>query len=197
MYVGIKKLSLVPSLLAGMGLGLVLLLLFAATMALGDSPIEALETISEYSDYTRNAMLVIDSHFMQYGRLTAEAAIIGRIPRILMPNKPKNFGALYLDDKFFPEYLDADAGAPDFGIGVQYADFGILAIFYLAAFSAVRGWLTRIFVRRLTYSRHPADFFLVAFLADITLFPGRGCGLAASGGADRRPFSPFHLLSRH
>ena len=171
-YVGRRKLSFLPSLVAGMGLGGVLLLLFAATMTLGDSPTEALEAISAYSDYTRNAMLLIDSHFpIQYGRLTAEGAIIGRIPRLLMPNKPKNFGALYLDDKFYPEYLDADAGAPDFGVGVQYADFGALAILYLAAFAALRGWLARIFVRRLTYSRHPADFFLVAFLAEISLFP--------------------------
>jgi hypothetical protein len=171
-YVGMRKLSFLPSLLAGTGLGVVLLLLFAATMTLGDSPTQALETISEYSDYTRNAILVIDSHFpIQYGRLTAEGAIIGRIPRLLMPNKPKNFGGLYLDEKFYPESIDADAGAPDFGIGVQYADFGALAILYLAAFAALRGWLARVFVRRLTYSRHPADFFLVAFLAEISLFP--------------------------
>jgi len=42
-YVGGRKLSFLPSLLTGMGLGGVLLLLFAATMTLGDSPTEALK----------------------------------------------------------------------------------------------------------------------------------------------------------
>ncbi len=97
------KLRLLPSLLAGIGLGFLLVLLFAATMALGEGPVEALEAVSQYSDYTRNAMLVIDSHFpLQYGRLTVESQTFSRIPRFLMPSKPKNFGAFYLVDQFFP-----------------------------------------------------------------------------------------------
>ena len=171
-YVGKRKLRFVPSLLAGAGLGLFLLLLFAGTMTLGDNPADALATISQYSDYTRNATLLIDSHFpLQYGRLTLEAQTIGRIPRVLMPNKPRNFGGLYLADQFFPKAFDEDAGAPDFGVGMQYADFGVLAIAYLAVFAMLRGWLARVFVQRLDHSRHPADFFLVAFLAEISLFP--------------------------
>ncbi len=215
-YASGRKLKFWPSLIAGIALGFFLLLLFAASMALGDSPAEALEAISQYSDYTRNAMLVIDSHFpLQYGRLTMEAGTIGRIPRLLMPNKPKNFGFMYLDDQFFPEYMDADAGAPDFGIGVQYADFGALAIVYLVAFTMLRGWLARIFVGRLRKSRHPADFFLVAFFAEISLFPVGGVGwllpealavaaflcFASRVGADkvyreaRKTKSPFALPS--
>jgi hypothetical protein len=176
-YVRRRKLKFFPSLLAGIGLGGFLLLLFAATMTLGDNPADALEAISRYSDYTQNATLLIDSHFpLQYGRLTLEAQTIGRIPRLLMPSKPKNFGGLYLADEFFPQAFDADAGAPDFGIGVQYADFGVFAIVYLAVFAILRGWLASVFVRRLSFSRHPADFFLVAFLAEISLFPVGGIG---------------------
>lgn len=171
-YAGRRKLKLLPSLFAGVGLSFFLLFLFAATMSLGDSPAKALEAISRYSDYTRNAMLLIDSHFpLQYGRLTLEAQTIARIPRLLMPSKPRNFGALYLDDVFYPEAMDADAGPPDFGVGVQYADFGVLAVAYLAVFAMLRGWLVQVFVRRLSFSHHPADFFLVAFLAEIALFP--------------------------
>jgi hypothetical protein len=83
---------------------------------------------------------------------------------------------LYLDEEFYPQAVDLDAGVPDFGIGVQYADFGGFAIVYLAAFAMVRGWLARVFVHRLRFSRHPADFVLVAFLAEISLFPVGGAG---------------------
>jgi hypothetical protein len=176
-YVRGRKLKLLPSIFAGAALGVFLILLFAATMTLGDTVGEAMEAISGYSDYTQNAMLLIDSHFpIQYGRLTLEGQIIGRIPRVLMPSKPKAYGGVYLDEEFYPRSMDLDQGAPDFGIGVQYADFGAFAIVYLAAFAMLRGWLAQIFVRRLKFSRHPADFFLVAFLAEISLFPIGGVG---------------------
>lgn len=176
-YVAQRKVSLLPSMLAGLGIGLLALALFAATMALGDNAFDILESVSAYSDYTRNAMLVIDSHMpLQYGRLTMEANVIGRIPRLLMPGKPKNFGYLYLADVFFPESFDKEAGAPDFGIGAQYADFGIFAVLYLAFFAALRGWLARIFVNRLKLTRHPADFYLLAFFANISLFSVGGVG---------------------
>jgi hypothetical protein len=176
-YVKMQKVKLLPSLLAGIAMSLFTLLLLAATMTLGESPAEVLESVSSYSDYTRNAMMLIDSNFpTQYGRLTLESQIIGRIPRALMPSKPKNFGGLYLDEWFFPQSVDEDAGSPDFGIGMQYADFGVLAIVYLCLFSLFRGWLARIFVNRLRVSGHPSDFVLVAFLADIALIPVGGVG---------------------
>src|ERR1700722_1374492 len=83
---------------------------------------------------------------------------------------------MYLDEEFYPDALDEDAGSPAFGIGVQYADFGFLAIFYLAFFAALKGWLARLFVTRLRVTRHPGDFVMVAFLADISLFPVGGAG---------------------
>jgi hypothetical protein len=170
-YVHGRQVRLLPSLIVAGCLSVLVLLLFIASMAIEKNPMEAVETISEYSDYTRNAMLVIDSHFPpQYGRLTLEGHLYGRIPRFLMPDKPTNFGALYLDDQFFSKSIDDEKGAPDFGIGLQYADFGIFAIVYLAIFGAIRGWLARVFVHRLNGSKHPADFFMVAFLANIPLF---------------------------
>jgi hypothetical protein len=176
-YVKQKKVKFLLSLIVAAGLGVLIFLLFAASQALGDSPTEMLESISQYSDYTRNAMLVIDSHFpRQYGRLTVEAQIIGRIPRVLWPGKPRNFGGLYLDDQFFPEALDEDIGAPDFGMGIQYADFGVLAIVYLAAMAMLRGWLAQVFVRRLVLFNHPADFFILGILAELSLFPVGGVG---------------------
>lgn len=172
-----KKVALVPTLLACLGMGVFVLALFATTMSLGEGAGEALEAISEYSDYTRNAMMVIDEHFPpQYGRLTMEAGTIALIPRVLMPSKPKNFGPMRLDEEFYPESMDLDQGAPSFGLGVQYADFGVLAIVYLALCGLFKGWLARMFVNRLKATQHPADFFMVAFLADLQLFPVGGAG---------------------
>jgi hypothetical protein len=171
-YAGGNKVGVMQALVACFCIGMIVLSLFALTMSLGSATDEALETISQYVDSTRNAMLVIDSHFpVQYGRLTFETNTIARIPRAFMPGKPKNFGPYYLDEYFFPDWFDADTGSPDFGIGVQYADFGVLAIVYLTLFALFRGWLTRIFVNRLRITQHPADFYLLAFLAGISLLP--------------------------
>jgi len=168
-----RKVGLGRTFMACSAIALVVVLLFLGTMALGDGPREMLESISQYSDYTRNAMMVIDEHYpVQYGRLTVEANTISLVPRVLVPTKPKNFGPMRLDEEFYPEQLDADAGAPSFGVGVQYADFGALAIAYLAFFGLLRGWLARVFVNRLKVTHHPSDFFMVAFLADVGLFPG-------------------------
>jgi hypothetical protein len=176
-YVRKRKLSLWRSITAGLGLAVLGLLLFVTTMVLSNDPSEMLETISSYSDYTRNAMLVIDSSFpRQYGRLTLEMQTTARIPRALMPNKPKDFGAFRLADWFYPGAMDADAGAPDFGIGVQYADFGAFAIVYLALFAMLRGWLAQVFRRRLEQTGHPADFLLLTFFAGVSVFPVGGVG---------------------
>ena len=169
-YVRHKKVKLVHALLICLGLGALLVGMFAATVSLG-GPLEALEWVSEYSDYMRNAMMVIDSNMpLQYGRLTWESNVVSLVPRAVMPDKPKNFGAFYLDEEFFPGSLEEDKGVPAFGIGVQYADFGFLAIVYLGLFAALKGWLTRVWVLRLEHTRHPADFLMLAFLAGISVF---------------------------
>jgi hypothetical protein len=171
-YVLGRKVTFARSMIVYACTGVVVLLLFAVTMSLGENAADALEAISSYSDYTRNAMLVIDSHYpLQYGRLTIESNTLGVVPRQLMPGKPKNFGTFALAEEFYPDWFDKDTGSPAFGVGVQYADFGSLAILYLALCGLLRGWLARIFVNRLKVTHHPADFFMVAFLADIGLFP--------------------------
>lgn len=169
-YVKHMRVKLGRALLVCLGFLVLLVGMFAATVSLG-GPMEALEWVSEYSDYMRNAMMVIDSNMpVQYGRLTWESNVISLVPRAVMPDKPKDFGAFYLDEEFFSGSLDEDKGVPAFGIGVQYADFGFLAIVYLALFAALRGWLTRVWVQRLQHTRHPADFLMLAFLCGISVF---------------------------
>ncbi len=176
-YVRGKQIRLVPALVRVMGVAVVVLGLFAMTMALGDSGAEALEAISQYSDYTRNAMMVIDSRFpVQYGRITMESNLYGLIPRVLMPTKPKNFGAFHLAEEFYPEWFDADTGSPDFGIGVQYADFGIFAVLVVASFSAFEGYLAHLFVNRLRENGNPADFLAVLYLAGVSIIAVGGAG---------------------
>jgi hypothetical protein len=171
-YVLGRKITFVRAAIVYACTGIVILLLFAATMSLGENAADALEAISQYSDYTRNAMLVIDSHYpLQYGRLTIEANILAVVPRQLMPDKPKTFGPFALAEEFYPEWFDSDTGSPAFGVGLQYADFGALSILYLAFMAALKGWLARIFVNRLKFTEHPADFFMVVFLADVAVFP--------------------------
>jgi hypothetical protein len=172
-----RKIPLLRALVYGLGMAAVVVGLFALTMPFEDGLQDATESISQYSDYTRNAMLVIDSHMpAQYGRLTAEANIYGIVPRVLVPSKPKNFGSFYLVEQFYPDWFDADTGSPDFGIGVQYADFGAFAVVYIALFAMLEGYLARVFVRRLEKSKHPADFLLVAFFAGVSVLPLGGAG---------------------
>jgi len=171
-YVLRKKITFARSIIIYTCTGMAILLLFAATMSLGEDAGDALEVISKYSDYTRNAMLVIDTHYpLQYGRLTIESNTLGIVPRQLMPGKPKNFGTFALAEEFYPAWFDADTGSPAFGVGLQYADFGVLSILYLGLMAALKGWLARVFVNRLALTKHPADFFMVVFLADISVFP--------------------------
>jgi O-antigen polymerase len=170
-YVRHRRVRFLPALLIALATGIVVIGLFVATMGLTGSALEALETITQYSDYSRNGMLVIDGHFpLQYGRLTLESNVLAVIPRALMPNKPKNFGPLLLAEEFFPQQFDEDTGAPAFVVGVEYADFGVFAIVYLALFAAFRGWLARIFVNRLRQTKHPGDFVIMTFLAGVPLF---------------------------
>lgn len=127
--------------------------------------------ISSYSDYTRNAMLVIDDTNLspQYGKLTFEENIFSRIPRVLYPNKPKNFGTFWLAENYYPEWYDLDTGSPAFGIGVQYADFNVSAVFYIVICSMIVGILLKIFVVRLRSNKTPSDFIMLLFLTGVGL----------------------------
>jgi hypothetical protein len=174
-YVRGRRIAILPALLCSLAVTIMVLLLFAATLPLGNDVADALQEISQYSDYTRNAMLVIDSNFpLQYGRLTAEANIYAVIPRVIMPGKPKNFGGFRLAEEFYPAWFDADTGSPDFGMGVQYADFGKLTVIYVVLLATLTGWLARRFVSQLRLTQHPSDFILVVFLAGVPLIPVGG-----------------------
>lgn len=139
-------------------------------------------SLIEYSDYTRNAMMVIDDHGARpaWGRLTFEDNVYSRMPRVLFPEKPKNFGQFRLAERYYPDWFDADTGSPAFGIGVQYADFGSLSVFYLIAFSAFGAIMVNSFVNS---EPNSANFLMLLFF----------CGLGAIPAGDYYYF-PEHLV---
>jgi hypothetical protein len=132
-----------------------------------------LESIAGYSDYTRNAMLVIDDPRLpiQYGRLTFQESAYALVPRTLFPEKPRNFGALWLAQRYFPERYAADTGAPAFGIGVGYADFGYLAFIYYAVTWMVAGMFMKVLVTRLKERPDAGTFVLLLVMLQVPLIP--------------------------
>jgi hypothetical protein len=131
--------------------------------------------MSSYADYNRNAMMLIDDPTLepQYGRLTVEQNVYTRVPRVLYPAKPKDWGTFWLAKKYYPVWFEKETGAPSFGIlGVPYADFGSFAILYMMAWSAITGVLLKFFVSRLRTYQSPADFVVVLFLCGVSVIPG-------------------------
>lgn len=131
--------------------------------------------MSSYADYNRNAMMLIDDPTLepQYGRLTVEQNIYTRVPRVLYPAKPKDWGTFWLAKRYYPVWFEKETGAPSFGImGVPYADFGKFAILYLMVWAALGGVLLKIFVTRLREYRSPCDFIAVLFLCGVSIIPG-------------------------
>ena len=132
-----------------------------------------LEGFVSYSDYTKNGMMVIDSGMpIQYGRLTLEGNIYTHIPRLIYPDKPKDFGTFYLASIFYSDWFSDDTGSPSFGlVGQPYADFGVFAVFYLFLVALINGVLIRSILVYLQHAKSPAPFLLLCYLADISLIP--------------------------
>jgi hypothetical protein len=137
------------------------------------SIVGVLQYMTQYSDYTRNAMIVIDDPQGRtyYGRLTLETMLYPHIPRALMSDKPKDFGVLQLAKVYFPANYRAEEGSPAFGIGEQYSDFGVFAILILCATSAATAWLTSSVIAFLRTNRHPSVFMLLLFLSGLSFIP--------------------------
>jgi hypothetical protein len=135
---------------------------------------DLLISIAGYSsEYTRNAMAVIDDNDLdrQYGRLTAENTFYAFIPRQLFPQKRKDFGSLWLANKYYPDRFQDERGAPAFGLGVLYADFGIFAIAYYCVGELLSGVALGILAAQLKRNPDAGTFFLFAIFMDVPLIP--------------------------
>ncbi len=149
---------------------LIIISFLANTFSSSDT-LSLFEKFYGYGDTTRNSALVID-HFtdFKWGRLNFEEAFYQRIPRLLFPNKPKDFGAFYLAKEFYPEEFERDVGAPAFGlVGLPFADFGYFSIFYLILLGFLTGYVMNFFKKRLYLSKSPGDFIMFSFFSGINL----------------------------
>jgi hypothetical protein len=133
-----------------------------------------LMVMTTYADYNRNAMMLIDDdHEPLWGELTVGSNVYSRVPRVLYPDKPKDWGPFYLAKRYYPVWFEKETGAASFGIlGVAFADFWYFSIIYLMFWAAVTGILLKIFVTRLARYRSPADFIVLLFLAGASIVPG-------------------------
>ena len=126
-------------------------------------------SMANYADYSRNAMLVVDdkSLKLQYGLITFESNFYGRVPRIFFPNKPDFYGSFRVATRYYSENELRGIGAPDFGVGSTYYDFGVFAIFYLAAWSAASTYILKGLIEKSRTNSSRANFLLIAFFSGV------------------------------
>ena len=136
-------------------------------------------SIAGYADYTRNAAMVIDDDALdpQMGRLTLEGRLYTIVPRALVPDKPNDYGAFWLVKRYFPGRFDLGTGAPDMGLGVQYADFGILTVVYCTFWAVLTGFAMKVLVTRLKHDPDAGSFMLLLVLMQVPLIPTGGGGV--------------------
>ncbi|MBS1813495.1 MAG: hypothetical protein JSS87_01330 [Acidobacteria bacterium] len=172
-HVNRKAISLSRALTISFILSGALILLFSAfKKADNDAPLFL--SIAGYADYTRNAIMVIDSPPPKYpylGRIAFEEEVYSRIPRALMPNKPKNFGSYHLAEYYFPSWFEGDTGSPSFGIGVQYADFGPFILFILPLLYGLAAYITCGIIKLNERQRRVDLFIVMLFFAGIVIMP--------------------------
>ncbi|MGA8940215.1 MAG: hypothetical protein WB439_13720 [Acidobacteriaceae bacterium] len=155
------------SLLGGLGIGL--FLITSPMLILGQ---EGLRGIASYSDYTRNGMLLIDSGLgPTYGTLTLQNELYSFIPRPLFPEKPRDFGSLYLAEYFYPYQFERAQGAPAFSYGTELADFGPLALPLLVLLNILAGVALRLFMNSLRRYKDPGSFTMVLFAMGLSIIP--------------------------
>lgn len=130
-------------------------------------------TMAGYSDYNRNASLILEDQGgkIYFGRLSFENFAYSKIPRSLWTEKPKNYGAFFLAENYFPKLFEIDSGAPSFGIGIYFADFGVLAYCFIAGVYYFTGRMLRHFIQSFESRASVLSFIMVLFFADISILP--------------------------
>jgi hypothetical protein len=145
--------------------------LFAFTFQ-GIDPADLFAAISGYSDYNRNASLTVTQPMgPYYGTLAVENFAYSRIPRAVVPDKPKNFGAFRIAEHYFPETFALGSGSPAFGAGVYIADFGALTPLVMLLFGLFSGYFLGLCIQWLRRGGGIAAFITMLYLANVSLIP--------------------------
>jgi hypothetical protein len=164
----------------GLAMGAIFLIssLFYIT-SYGSAVSDLVLDMAGYAEYTRNAAMIIDDQTLapQMGRLAAESKLYIMVPRALFPDKPKDYGGFWLVRRYYPDKFELDAGAPDFGIGFLYADFGVFAIVYYCIGSVLAGASMKVLVTRLRRRADAGTFLLLLVFLDVGLIPTGAGGL--------------------
>lgn len=128
--------------------------------------------IAGYSDYARNAMLVIDDQAspLYWGQLEFEEQFYTRVPRALWSGKPRDIADFRLAKHYFPAVYRTSSGVPAFDIGLPYADMGYATIFVLTGFAALTGWAARSLVVSMKSDATVGRFLLLLFFGGVTVF---------------------------
>jgi hypothetical protein len=170
-YVAKRRVSFIGIIAMAGGLILAVMLMFLLTTP-GVLLDNGVMNLVGYSEYTANSMTVIDSNLGPLcGQLTLEEQIYSRLPRLLDPNKPRDFGEFYLAERFFPAAYERGTGAPAFGFGAQFADFGPVTPLILGFCGLINGIFMKSFQNSLRRFEGPGEFILLLFAAGISLVP--------------------------
>ncbi|QEE28390.1 hypothetical protein FTW19_10480 [Terriglobus albidus] len=137
---------------------------------------ELANQLSGYADTVRNSMTVIDDPRQDYyyGMLTFENEVYARIPRFLMPNKPKDYGPFRIAKKYDPAAHRSDVGDPNYDIGVTYADFGPFTIALLCIVWALTGWVIVSLAEDQKRTPSIGRFLLLLFFSGVNIIPISG-----------------------
>lgn len=159
---------------AGGGIALAMFALSFLLLSNSKEQVSLLSSMMSFSDYSRNAEMVIDSPPPKYpylGRLELEQIIYARIPRLLMPNKPTVYGQFHLNDYYSPVQFYQDTGAGSYGIGTVYADFGPFSMLLLALEQGAAAYIAIGVLRLLLIQPTPGLFILLCYLCGMSVIP--------------------------
>jgi hypothetical protein len=174
-YVERKRISAMAALSFALVAGTAVLGAFALFSNAADLA-DLAESVTSYADYVRNTMTIIDDEHGKryYGRLTLENELYSRVPRAIMPNKPKDFGAFALAKIYNPASYRADAGTSAVDLGLDYADFGPFMIVVRCLYSASMAIMMSMTAFRLRRRGSPGTFMVFLLLSGISVVPVAG-----------------------
>ncbi|WP_214052783.1 polymerase [Photorhabdus caribbeanensis] len=133
---------------------------------------QVLGAMAAYSDYTRNAIILFNKNYCcQYGYLLLETEIYSRIPRFIWEAKPADFGYLRIAKDIFPKLFYMNQGAPAFGFGSYYADFGYFSHLFIFAIFSIKGCLLALFTNQLKIDRNIYVLIPFLFLCGVGFIP--------------------------